>query len=32
MLANPSLKLKAFSIDAGGVMARKVIDRLAAPE
>ena len=30
MLANPSLKLKAFSIDAGGVMARKVIERLAA--
>lgn len=32
MLANPSLKLKAFSIDAGGVMARKVIDRLTAAE
>jgi vanillate O-demethylase monooxygenase subunit len=28
ILANPHMKLKAFGIDAGGVRARHVIDRL----
>ena len=28
MLANPHLKLRAFNIDAGGVRARHVIDRM----
>jgi vanillate O-demethylase monooxygenase subunit len=30
ILANPGLALKAFSIDAGGVRARQLIERLAA--
>jgi vanillate O-demethylase monooxygenase subunit len=29
ILANPALKLKAFSIDTGGVRARQVIARLS---
>jgi vanillate O-demethylase monooxygenase subunit len=28
MLANPQLKLRAFSIDTGGVKARHVIERM----
>jgi len=28
ILANPARKLKVLSIDAGGVMSRRVIDRL----
>jgi vanillate O-demethylase monooxygenase subunit len=28
ILANPQLKLRAFNIDAGGVRARHVIERL----
>jgi phenylpropionate dioxygenase-like ring-hydroxylating dioxygenase large terminal subunit len=28
IIANPDLKLKAFSIDAGGVRARHVIERM----
>jgi vanillate O-demethylase monooxygenase subunit len=30
--ANPERKLKILSIDAGGVMSRRVIDRLLALE
>lgn len=30
--SNPSLRLKAFSIDTGGIRARQVIERLSAPE
>ena len=32
LLANPDRKLKILSIDAGGVMSRRVIDRLLAEE
>lgn len=32
LLANPERKLKVLSIDAGGVMSRRVIDRLLAEE
>jgi vanillate O-demethylase monooxygenase subunit len=32
ILANPERKLKVLSIDAGGVMSRRVIDRLLALE
>jgi len=32
LLANPDRKLKILSIDAGGVMSRRVIDRLLAAE
>jgi len=32
LLLNPTLKLKAFSIDTGGVRARQVIDRMVAAQ
>jgi vanillate O-demethylase monooxygenase subunit len=32
LLANPDRKLKVLSIDAGGVMSRRVLDRLLAAE
>jgi phenylpropionate dioxygenase-like ring-hydroxylating dioxygenase large terminal subunit len=32
ILRNPALKLKAFSIDTGGIRARQVIERMLAPQ